>query len=642
MSKVHIGSKKLISSFQYYQDGSNDAVVRYVYPKDINGDGIDEIIFAGFETQFNTPERYSNTSVHIFGWIGGKLQEITGQWLPNQTHRVQGVGDADFGDFNGDGRLDMFLSGYTDMQHPVYAYVMLNRGHYFERVQLDLVLWQHGVAVADINADGFDDVYVTGYSNPKIYFGSTQGLTPDSNNLAGGSGVALGDFLGDGRISMIVVDHDASSGLDTALYQFSFDGGQSSIRLVNALPIARIDLPKYGVSNDPLGQSHDIRAEPMDFNRDGLLDVIVISRASHSEVLKKWPELSEVQFLKNLGSGKFEDVTDQVLVGFKNDSSASYNPIVRDLNGDGLEDIFMSEATWKPKHDSTFILLQTVDGRFVDTARAELSALISPGGGIANIARGPNDQFYVLIDEYSFSPNGLITSISAAPVTLLSNRAPTLTLALADIQLSEGQRWNWTLPKNTFRDPDQNDRLTFSVSCEDGHLPSWLQWNAGKRQLSGLVPYDAQGSLGIQVRASDSEGASIMDSFSVTINNISDVRGTAKANVLIAGEGDDRIYGGAGQDQLTGGWGRDTFIFDAKVVPANSDVITDFISGEDRIGLSTRVFTALTTPGPIDTHLIFRDSALYYDPDGLGPKSAGLIVELPGVTSFTSLDWVVI
>jgi Ca2+-binding RTX toxin-like protein len=642
MHSIKVGTKSIISSFHYYQDGSNQAVVRYVYPKDINGDGIDEIIFAGFETQFNTPERYSNTSVHIFGWIGGKLKEITGQWLPNQTHRVQGVGDADFGDFNGDGRLDMFLSGYTDMEHPAYAYVMLNRGNYFERVQLDLVLWQHGVAVADINDDGFDDVYATGYNNPKIYFGSAQGLTPDGTYLAGGSGVALGDFLGDGRISMIVVDHDATSGLDTALYQFTFDGGQSGMKLVNALPKARLDLPKYGISSGSLGQSHDVRAEPMDFDRDGLLDVIVFSRASHSEALKTWPELSEVQFLKNLGSGQFEDVTEKILFGFKNDSNVSYNPIVRDLNGDGFDDIFMSESSWTPKHDSTFILLQTPDGKFVDTGREQLSSLVSSNGGIANIARGPGGQFFMVIEEYGFSNEGLLTTVSAASVSFLSNRAPTLVIAMNDVIVNEGQKFIWTMPKSAFKDPDTKDVLSFSLIVDGAELPTWLTWNAAKRQLSGTVPHDAQGQLTIQVTAKDKEGLSVIDDWVLVIQNVSQVRGTAKADILVAGEGDDRINGLAGQDRLTGGAGKDTFVFDAKIQASNKDIITDFMPGLDRIELSGKVFNQLKATADISSFLSFQNSTLFYDPDGAGPKSAVPIVELLGVSTLMASDWVIV
>ena len=642
MSTIHVGSKTKISSFHYYQDGSNQAVVRYVYPKDLNGDGIDEIVFAGFETQFNTPAQYSNTSVHIYGWVNGQLKEVTSQWLPNQTNLVEGVGDADFGDFNGDGRVDMFLSGYTDMEHPVYAYVMLNRGNYFERVQLDLVLWQHGVAVADINADGFDDVYVTGYNNPKIYFGGSQGLTPGTDYLAYGSGLALGDFMNDGHISMIVVDHLAQEHLDTALYQFVVNNNRASVQLVGALPPARLDLPKYGASNDPLGQSHDIRAEPMDFNHDGLLDVIVISRAAHSEALKTWPELSEVQFLKNLGGGRFEDVTETTLVGFQYDSNASYNPIVRDLNGDGLDDIFMSEASWTPQHDSTFILLQTPDGHFVDTARQQLSSLVASNGGIANIARGPGGQFFMLIEEYAFSNEGLLTTVSAASVNILGNRSPVLQSPIADLMVSEGQKINWTLPKTTFKDPDTKDVLSLSSAVDGGALPSWLTWNSSKRQLTGVAPYDAQGQLSIEVTAKDREGLSATDSWLLTINNVRTVQGSSAANILVAGAGDDRINGMAGHDRLTGGSGADTFVFDAKLQAANSDVITDFMPGMDRLELSSKVFTQLKTGVDTSSYLSFQNGTLSYDPDGVGPKSAVVIVELLGVATLSATDWVVV
>ena len=36
-----------------------------VYAKDLNNDGIDEVFFSGWETQPNTPPKYSNTQLII-------------------------------------------------------------------------------------------------------------------------------------------------------------------------------------------------------------------------------------------------------------------------------------------------------------------------------------------------------------------------------------------------------------------------------------------------------------------------------------------------------------------------------------------------------------------------------------------------
>ena len=65
------------------------------------------------------------------------------------------------------------------------------------------------------------------------------------------------------------------------------------------------------------------------------------------------------------------------------------------------------------------------------------------------------------------------------------------------------------------------------------------------------------------------------------------------ADVLVGGAGNDTITGGTGVDTLTGGEGADTFVFGVNVngaVPTSSaaspDVITDFVSGTDKLQIA--------------------------------------------------------
>jgi len=212
---MNLSALQFAGSFSYYGDASRSNPVSYLFSRDINRDGIDEVFFVSFETQPNTPQNYSNTSVHIFGWQNNLFQEITAQWLPGTTNLVEGVGDVAFGDFNGDGQTDVFLSAYTDMVHPVNAYQLMNRGTHFEKVALGLQTWMHAVAAADINQDGFDDVLVAGYSSFPQYLGSSKGLVK-YQGMVGSSGLALGDFLGNGTVSAIYVD--AGSGATDTFY----------------------------------------------------------------------------------------------------------------------------------------------------------------------------------------------------------------------------------------------------------------------------------------------------------------------------------------------------------------------------------------------------------------------------------------
>jgi Ca2+-binding RTX toxin-like protein len=64
--------------------------------------------------------------------------------------------------------------------------------------------------------------------------------------------------------------------------------------------------------------------------------------------------------------------------------------------------------------------------------------------------------------------------------------------------------------------------------------------------------------------------------------------GGAGADHLIGGAGNDVLIGGNGKDTMTGGAGQDTFVFTAlsNSPVASPDVITDFVSGQDRIDVS--------------------------------------------------------
>ncbi len=677
MAKFSLGAQINDGAFQFYSDASNANVVKYISSKDINNDGVDEIFFYGFETQPNTPSNYSNTSIHIFGWVKGVLKEITNQWLPNNSNSAEAVGDIAFGDFNNDNLLDVYMSGNADMNYTINAYALMNKGTYFEKINLGPTQWEHGVAAGDINLDGFSDIVVAGYSHPSIFLlGGANGLTKHlvSDNQAAsfninsyethGSGVAIADFLGDGGVSVVIVDSAASSPRtsDTRLLSVEKDtaGVVIGFRYISTLPTPRLELPKYGITNAAFGQSHDIRARTFDFNHDGLDDVIVISAAS-ADLLATKGRLSELQFLLNKGSGVFEDVTESYLVGFDTTSGSSYNPAVMDLNGDDLADIFLSDSDWRSVNNSTGIILQNAAGKFIDTDRKQLSNIFKyKNGSIAGIAKGPDGSFYIVKDESS-NGDGL-QSISAYKLTFIENRAPALTKSLADVSVNEGKSISYSISA-AFKDPDNADTLTYAVSLEDGAaLPNWLSFNASTKKLIGTLPYNVDVNFSVKVTATDQDGLSVADIFSVNTKNVSDIKGTNAANTIIAGIGNDSINGGLGNDTLAGGDGNDTFAFNSKLGASNIDTITDFTSGADKIALDDAIFSKLKGISNLADNLYiqsipgistqdsndylfydFESGRLYYDADGSGTKSAAVMIAIVGsATEISGGDFMII
>lgn len=408
-----LGAATLAGTFSYYRDGSVNNPVSYLYAQDVDGDGLDEVFMVAFETQPNTPNAYSPTGVRVWGWQAGVFRDLTAQWLPAGQDQVGGVGDVAFGDFDGDGRTDVFLSAYTDMEHPVQAYALMNRGGRFDRVALGPQTWQHAVAAADVNGDGFTDVLVAGYSGFPQYMGSATGLVP-YQGMVGSSGLALGDFLGNGQVQAVMVDTEAGPN-DTGLYSLNVNASNASLGFTR---VAILPAPRLTALEDATRSSHDIRARSVDFDADGLLDVVVFSylmlnAGQDAESARR----GEIQFLRNKGNGVFEDVTDTVRVGFDTSGYVGYQPVFRDFNGDGRVDLFSSQPDFfaSGRHKSTTLLMQQADKTFRDTARSDFAAVIASAGGQGVMAKGPAGRWF-LVKEGAWERDGL-TRVWIHPVT---------------------------------------------------------------------------------------------------------------------------------------------------------------------------------------------------------------------------------
>jgi Ca2+-binding RTX toxin-like protein len=474
---VSVGTKNAVGSFNWYRDNSNSAIAHNdLYVSDLDGDGVEEVIFAGFETQPNSPAQFSNSSLAIFGWKQGTFQNLTQTLLPSNLSHVEGTGDVTFGDFNGDGRTDFLTTGYSDMEYPVNTYVYWNRGGVFDRESLGPSLWVHGATSKDINQDGFDDVVLSSYDrNSYLFLGSNNGLqkyTFEREWDSAGSGVAVSDFLGDGTYQAVFVDRGTGTSSDTALFRLGLNSlnKTASATLVSILPRPILE----GALGGTIG-SHDVRVRAFDFSLDGLDDVLVFSRAASNgldpNATSAWPEISAVQFLLNLGAGNFQDVTSDLLVGYKLETGAAYSPRILDLNRDGLLDIFISQATWGSTYDSTSALLQNSDGVFFDTGRQEISALVSASGGVGNIVRGPGDALYFVSQEFMSSSSGLKSNIFLTPVSFNSNNLPTTKAAFATTK--EDTAVALTSSLFSFSDADKADRLqsvTISTLPRNGTL----------------------------------------------------------------------------------------------------------------------------------------------------------------------------
>ena len=103
------------------------------------------------------------------------------------------------------------------------------------------------------------------------------------------------------------------------------------------------------------------------------------------------------------------------------------------------------------------------------------------------------------------------------------NRPPVVANAIPDQTTMEDAAFSFTVPADTFTDPDKGDTLTYSATLSDGTaLPSWLSFNAATMTFSGTPGNDNGGAISLKIIATDSSGASTATEFNLTVVNTND------------------------------------------------------------------------------------------------------------------------
>lgn len=379
--------------------------------------GGQDLVIAGRMTQPTVAADWGDSRISVLGFENGTLVDRTAQWFPNNTNIILGTEPSvKFADFFKTGRNDMFVSTGTDMQHYGPTYFFRNTGSSFERqILTSSNIWSHDSAIGDLDGDTYTDIAIIDYGpNATLAFNNrVNGFTVYTQNqsnvqLHTGSSVAIGDFLGNGTGQLVVTDTPGPVGSNpTKLYTWSIDSNNRlNFTEHSTLPTPRFELPKWAGYGFVPG-SHNVRAVTYDFNDDLVPDVLIFSRPALGTVNNKY---SEIQFLRNNGTGVFTDVTDTVLVGYNTNTYVTYNPRFLDLNGDGREDILVSSADFTGANNSTQMLLKSADGKYVaayqniftDFATQVNSIQNTENiGNTVNIFKAPNGKMY-LVTAVSF------------------------------------------------------------------------------------------------------------------------------------------------------------------------------------------------------------------------------------------------
>ena len=126
---------------------------------DLNGDGLEDIVISGWNIDVSTAYVYI-----LIQNSNGTLTDQTSQLLANNV--IEGNQRALIGDFDNDGRADIFLPGFVDGHTYTGAHSVMLWGSsgQFVRENWTDKNWAHGACIADMNNDGKPDLLVAGAS----------------------------------------------------------------------------------------------------------------------------------------------------------------------------------------------------------------------------------------------------------------------------------------------------------------------------------------------------------------------------------------------------------------------------------------------------------------------------------------------
>ena len=284
---------------------------------------------------------------------------------------------AVFFDFNRDGWVDIFLidsGSLTESQgaQPARSALYQNQGRgVFIDVTEQSRIAQHGYGMgacaADIDNDGWIDLYLTQFGPNALYRNNGDGTFTDITARAGvgsslwGSSCAFGDLDKDGDVDLVVGNY-----LDFSLENNKFCGDHVQQRRRYCHPNVYLGLPNTLYRNNGDGAFTDITQEAGlqepsaatlgvvlgDYDNDGWIDIYVANDSVPNALYR------------NLGNGRFEEtgLLAGVAVNHSGLAEAGMGTDFGDFDRDGLLDVFVTNLD----EETNTLYRNMGDGLFID------------------------------------------------------------------------------------------------------------------------------------------------------------------------------------------------------------------------------------------------------------------------------------
>ena len=240
-----------------------------------------------------------------------------------------------------------------------------------------------GVALGDVNNDGLVDIYLSANQGPnKLYLNKGNLQFEDVTDQAGvagtrawSTGVAMADVNGDGFLDIYVCNSGDVSG----------DNKQNELFINQGDGTFREQAEEYGLAD----QGFSTHAVFFDYDKDGDLDVYLLNNSyqaigSFNKMQNERPKRDPVggdKLFRNDG-GKFVDVSEAAgiygsIIGF------GLGITIGDVNQDTWPDIFISNDFF----EKDYLYLNNQDGTFTEALESQMRSIsaASMGADIADV-----------------------------------------------------------------------------------------------------------------------------------------------------------------------------------------------------------------------------------------------------------------
>lgn len=133
----------------------------------------------------------------------------------------------------------------------------------------------------------------------------------------------------------------------------------------------------------------------------------------------------------------------------------------------------------------------------------------------------------VTVTDSSNQSASATVGIIITPTT--SNTVPEVVNPIPDQSVNIGDLYSYTIPSDTFIDNDPGDELQLGARTPSGRLPDWLAFNAigEDATLSGTPSEIDAETVEIIIRATDSGGLFVEDTYTLTVNALTSLNVTS-------------------------------------------------------------------------------------------------------------------